>query len=272
MNRSYRAVILWGGLVVAFLPVIHDVAMSLHNNAGQRYVLLSVLLIGLLILRNSDSRFGNERPGIGVTLLVLGLAAQLIGIASGSWSIARVGLPVAMLGISLVTGKPDTKVVVLAFAAVPIPGLVFNATSPWLESILAVAAAKTLALAGIQLDVGGPLLQFDGARFEMLASDNGIVTAVLLGEVGWYFAIRAHRSFGQAAWQAICWALLAIVIQPLLVLLCIATLPLGVPHLGRFFLTFGVAILLVIIVLVVALLSRSSRSVAYSRDRRLNGG
>jgi len=46
-----------------------------------------------------------------------------------------------------------------------------KATSPWLESIFAAAAADIWLLVGVRFEVRGPLLQLDGARLELLASD-----------------------------------------------------------------------------------------------------
>jgi len=140
-------------------------------------------------------------------------------------------------------------VVVMAFAIVPIPNFVTHTTSPWLESMLAGGAAQILGLIGIQLDVGGPLVQFRGARFELLASDNGMVTSLVLALVGWYYAIRADCTIGQSVKRALLWALLSTVVQPLVVVACVATLPLGVPQLGSFGLRHGVSIFLGILVL-----------------------
>jgi len=140
-------------------------------------------------------------------------------------------------------------IVVMAFAIVPIPDFVIHITSPWLESLLAAGAAQTLGLFGIQLDVGGPLVQFGGTRFEIFASDNGMVTALVLGLVGWYYALRADCTIGQSVKRALQWALLSTVVQPLVVVACVAALPLGLPQLGGFGLRHGVPIFLGILAL-----------------------
>jgi hypothetical protein len=163
------------------------------------------------------------------------MLAQIIGIAAGSWSIARGGLPIATLGASLVTGKPHVTVTALAFAAIPVPGFIQAVASPSLESTLGAGAAKLFAWLDPPLQTGGPLLEFGDQRVHLLPRDGGLVTAVVLG---------AGKTATQAAIRAVGWALLAIVVQPLAVLVCVATLVLGVPEVGRFFLSHGLWLLL----------------------------
>lgn len=186
---------------------------------------------------------------MAISLLAMGLVAQILGIATDSSLIALCGLPVAIIGISFFTGRPDAAILLLTFGLIPVPAFVAHATSPGLESMLGAGAVSGLNLLRVPIEVTGPLLLSGEARFELLAVDGGIVTAVLLAEVGWYLAIRAKRGMAQALVQAILWALLAIVIQPLLVLLCVSTLPLGVPELGRFVLTHGLVLFIGSIVL-----------------------
>jgi len=249
MADSHRAILLWGSLTVAFSPVIRDMAQTLWRNPDQRYVLLSLILIGILVASRWRLRRGPQFLGLGVALLVLGLTAEMLGIAADSSLIARWGLPVAMLGVSLTVAGPDPRVLILTFGLVPIPDFLIHATSPGFESLLSSGAGWALDLLGFQLKVGGPLLHFDGARFELQAADSGIVTAVLLAEVGWYLALRADLGLSPSIRRALGGALLAVVVQPILVLACVGTLVVGLPELGRFLLTHGVAIFLGVAVL-----------------------
>lgn len=249
MTDSRRGALLWGGLAVAFSPILQDLAETLWENPNQRYVLLSLLLIGILLASGSRLRHGPQYPGVGVALLALGLMAEMLGIAAGSSLIARGGLPVAMSGVSLIVAGPDPRLLILAFGLVPLPDFLIHATSPGFESLLSAGAGWALELMGFHLKVGGPLLHYDGARFELQAADSGIVTAILLAEVGWYSALRADLATSQAVRRALGSALLAVVVQPLLILVCVATLVVGVPEPGRFVMTHGVAILLGLAVL-----------------------
>lgn len=258
MTDSRRGVLLWGGLAVAFSPVLQDLAETLGRDPHQRYVLLPLVLIGLLLASGSRLRHGPHFPGVGIALLVLGLTAEMLGIAAGSWLIARWGLPVAMLGVSLLLAGPDPRILILTFGLVPLPDFLTHATSPGFESMLGTGAAWALDLLGFQLKAGGPLLHFDGARFELQAADSGIVTAVLLAEVGWYSALRADLGLSESIRRALGGALLAVVVQPILVFGCVATLVVGLPELGRFLLTYGVAIFLGVAVIARFCFSRFS--------------
>lgn len=242
MSEARRGWLLWAGLVMAFSPVIQNLGANLVYNSDDCYTLLSVVLVGVLLQKDSCSTAGTQ-PSVGMILLLLGFITQLVGIAASSWSIARGGLPIAMLGLSLAMGRPPALVMALSFALIPIPSFIQGATTPYVESMLATGAADFLSRLGSELDIGGPLLQFRGQRFELLPHDNGLVSAIVLAQVGWYRSVRQGSDASICAAHAGAWGLLAIVVQPLAVVVCVASLPLGVPGLGRFCLTHGIWLL-----------------------------
>jgi hypothetical protein len=237
VTDSHRSLLLWCALGVAFSPVLVNLAREIAAGTSL-YTLLAAQLLGLLLWRRSPSE-GSRRPTLGGSLLVLGLLAEVVGIASASWSLARFGLPIAVLGVALISGHPRATVVVLAFGLVPVPDFVHGITSPELESLLGAAVAHAVGALGWPLEVGGPLLQYHGRRFELLAPDVGLLTALACAEVGWYSAVRRSADMRQAGLRAIAGAALGLLLQPVLLLLCVATLPLGWPAMGRFLLTHG---------------------------------
>lgn len=251
MSESRRNLLYWLGLVLAFSPVLQNLIAGIRHDPNQRYTLLAPLLIGLLLRHDPASRC-TRRVGAGVALVVLGLFAQSIGIAGSSWSIARVGLPVGMLGVALLTSRPALAVVVLAFGVVPLPDSVGHLASPGVESMLGRAAGEVLSWFGIAIHTGGPLLSYNGERLELEAFDSGIVTSSLFFAVGWYRAVRLGRRIPSVAVHAVIWGLVAVAMQPVAVILCVAALPLGAPDLGRFVLTHGAWLGLALFVLVSA--------------------
>lgn len=238
MTESRRRWLLWCGLLVAFSPVVQNLAANLRDHPGKRYVVLPILLMGLLLRKDPGSK-SDTRTGLGRVLLLVGLAAQVTGIAASSWSLARIGLPVAMVGMAFITGRPAISVIVLAFALVPIPTFLQNLASPQVESILAKVSAGAYAWLGVDLEAHGPFVQQDGVRFQLVAADNGIVTLSVFVQLGWYLALRAGSALRESVARAARWGLLGIVLQPVFVLLCVAALPLGDRDLGRFCLTHG---------------------------------
>jgi hypothetical protein len=264
MTDSRRSVLLWCGLAIAFSPVLQDLAESALSFPSQRYVLLAPLMIGLLLVHPSNppqtsrhtSPHTKKHSPLGIMLLILGMGAQILGITTSTWLFARVGLALAILGVALLAGRPNPMILLLTFGLVPIPEFITHATSPWLESILGAGAAQVLSFSGLQLEVGGPLLEVDGDRFELVASDSGIVTAALLAEAGWYSAVSAGFTFRRSLVRALQGALLVAVIQPVAVLLCVSSLPIGLPEVGRFLLTHDVPILLATAIVTQRLLGR----------------
>lgn len=249
MQERYRSGLLWAGLVVAFSPAIVSLIAGIRSEPSNRYTLFALLLLGLLLVRPSSDPVRSERWS-GSILLVLGSLVQLFGAAASSWSIARMGFPLAILGVGLILGRPTPSKLLLAFGLVPIPAFVFDMGSPAIESRFGELAGGMLAWLGRPVEVGGPLLESGGMRFELLATDSGLVTAICLAELLWFRSIREGLSTRAAVLRSGCAALVGFAVQPLLVLLCAATLPIGYPELGRFLLSYGVPIALAAVVLV----------------------
>lgn len=251
MTERHHAGLLWLGLAIASSPALAGLARSLRDEPGQRYTLLALLLLGLLVLREGSRGVETvRRPRTGMGLVLLGWAGQLLGAAAASGFIAHAGLAVSIFGLGLFLGWPSPGSLVLVFGLIPVPGFVYAMGSPVVESILGEAVGRVLGRLGLPVETGGPLLQSSAGRFEIVASDVGLVTAVCAAQVAWYSSLRR----GESVPTGIRWALQAaaagLLAQPLLVVLGAATLPLGQPELGRFFLSHGVPIALALAVLV----------------------
>lgn len=257
MPESHRGWVLWAGLLIGFSPVLHNLIELLWSEPRYRYVLLGPYLMTLLLAFRLGAAQVPQRARLGVALIAIGVAGQTLGIVAGTWLIARLGLPLAMLGLSFFAGRPEPRTVALAFAAVPIPDSVMQATSPQLETALGVAASWVFGLVGIEFDGGGTLFLIGEQRFELMVGDNGMPTALLLAVFGWYSAVRQEAGLRRCAEWALLGGALAIVVQPVSVLLALAWLPLGAPDAGRFLLTYGLALALAAIASVQMLLARS---------------
>ncbi|MEZ4330513.1 MAG: hypothetical protein R3F35_02085 [Myxococcota bacterium] len=240
-NRTWLS---WLGLTLACSPAIVGWANQIRLDPPHRYVLLAVLLVALLVM--GDHREPERPPrfggGFGWTGLALGFAAQLVGAASASAFVANVGLPLSILGVALVLGRPRPEILLLSFGLVPIPGFVLALGSPGVESWIGERLASLLGALGRSVGGGGPLLLDQGRRFELFTVDVGVVTALCAAEYGWYRAVRAGRSFPVIVQQAALSALGGWLAQPLLLVVCVSTLPLGFPNVGRFILSFGPSI------------------------------
>lgn len=245
----HRFLLRGAALAAAFSPVFLGLFDSLAEDVGHRHVLLPFLLmISLLVLGvPAGGPAISRRTGIG--LIALGIALELVGLATTTSLIARIGLPLAVLGFSGLFGRPDLRIALLAFGLVPIPDSVKSVASPDLESLIALAAVRVWSGFGVALEAAGPLLRSGGGRLELAPGDSGLVTAVLLAEYGWYSAARKGGDLGACLATAVRWAVAGVVVQPVLVLASTGILALGWPGLGRFGLSHGVSIGLAVLVI-----------------------
>ncbi|MBY0399196.1 hypothetical protein K2X89_02800 [Myxococcota bacterium] len=250
MTERHHAWLLWLGLAIASSPALAGLAQSLRDEPSQRYTLLALLLLGLLLVRGAgaDETIG-RRPRGGMALVLLGWAAQLLGAAAASAFISHVGLAISIFGLGLFVGWPAPTTSVLVFGLIPVPGFVHAMGSPVVEATLGKAAGLALGWIGLPVEAGGPLLQSGGGRFEIVASDAGLVTAICAAEVAWYGSRRRGEVLAEGLLRTGRAAATGLVVQPLLVVLAAASLPLGQPELGRFLLSHGVPIALAFTVL-----------------------
>ncbi len=244
-NRSF---LLWLGLATASSPAIASLASGIRSEPNSRYTLFALLLLVLAVARRAPDAEGSHRPS-GWVLLALGLPAELLGAASSSVFITHVGLFISILGLGLVLGRPAPSKLALAIGLIPVPGFIYAMGSPAIESALGESMGWLLRSAGWWVESGGPLLEYQGRRFELNVTDSGVVTAICCAEFLWYRDLRAGRPIREMVLRAIRAGLVAFAAQPLLVLLAVTSLPLGFPEVGRLFLSYGVPIALTGLVL-----------------------
>lgn len=251
MTERHHAGLLWLGLALASSPALASLARILRDEPAHRYTLLALLLLGLLVARGGTSHGApHRRPRSGLALVLLGWAAQLLGAAAASGFVAHVGLAFSILGLGLFVGRPAPTTLLLVLGLIPVPGFVYAMGSPVVESFLGEAVGRVLGLVGLPVEAGGPLLRSSAGRFEIVATDIGLVTAICAAQVAWYASLRRVESVATGFRSAVQAAAVGLLAQPLLVLLAAASLPLGHPELGRFLLSHGVPIVLAVVVIV----------------------
>jgi len=225
----------WLALAICFSPTLFDLARNLARDPGDRATLLTPLLLALLW----RSRPGPaRRPGWALLLATTGAALEVLGIATGTSTFGRLGLPIAIIGLALWTGAPAVSVAALSFFLVPLPDTMTLAATPWLESLwgrLAVGAFRAL---GASVSVIGPLLHGTAGVLELRPADGGTPLAATLASLGWFAALRLGESAGTACVRAVAFAAAAPLVQLAAVALAVAALVAGVPGLGRFGLTY----------------------------------
>jgi len=178
---------------VAFSPAIVDLVRSLGQVDGHVAILIGPLLAAMATRDQLEPARVDRRRGI--LLIGTGLALELLGIWLDFWTMARLGLPVAAVGVGWILGRPGPAQLALLFFAVPIPISISSLTTPWLESIYADLCVGLLhGVFGLDIQASGPLLFSAGWTLELYASDSGMWLAYVLAALGWYTGLRARRT------------------------------------------------------------------------------
>lgn len=213
----------WLALGFAFSPVLVDLARAVGSERYGGSLLLAAGLAGFAAARETrPARPGG--PG-GVALVIAGLALEALGLSGGSDSIARLGLPVSILGLALRDGRPAPATALLALWVVPLPTFVHELASPAAESALAGLAARSAAALGLDAVARGPIVEAGaGGSLRLSSGHGGLHLAAVLAELGWYAGARRGRDPARCAVRAALAATLAALGQPLAVLGAVALL------------------------------------------------
>lgn len=229
----------WIALLAGFSPVIADLARNLCESPEDSSFLLAAFLFAFAVAASRHRPAAAASRG-GLLVLGAGVALELLGVVTGSWSLARLGLPLAALGVARLRGHPPVAVMGLAFLAVPIPDSLVELPSPALESGSARVAGRLMDLVGVSVDVVGFSLIGEQGRVDLKPSDGGIHLGACLAALGWYSIARRRGSLGMAAARAALCGLLALPVQIVGVVLAGILASRGAEDDARLWLTYGV--------------------------------
>jgi len=235
----------WLALACAFSPVLIQLARAVPElQFGWSVLLAPALMISLAV---RDRHRAVPRRGLAQALLAIGLLIELIGLAGGSPGIARVGLPVSVVGLVLWTGFPSVKTAMLAFWAVPIPVAIYGLTTPNLESAYAHLGAAFGALLGADIHAGGPLMRTGADHLELDPYHNGLHLSFVMTQLVWYAAARNGTSVPKTLGRMVCVAVAAVPLQILAVLVAVLLLLAGAPDAANLWLDHGAWLLTAIL-------------------------
>ncbi len=227
----------WVALGCAFSPVLSQIARAIPEAPfGWSLLLAPALLCAALARRGGGAP---PRRGWGALALIAGLLVQLIGLAGGSPGAARLGLPIAVVGLSLWNGAPRAMAALLALWVLPIPGTLYALTTPGLESAYARWAAGAVGARGADGSASGPLLRSGAQRMELDPHHSGIHLVFLLTELSWYAAVRSGLAPAVALARSALLALLAAPIQLAAVGLAVLLLAAGASEIADLWLDHG---------------------------------
>ena len=235
-----RGALPWIALAVALSAPIAMLLRSLDEVPYPASLLLAPMLAARLRWVRPDC-FDARAPqrGPGLALVGAGLAMALLGLLGDAWSVAWLGMPIALVGMAMLTGAVSPAPVALAFWCVPIPTSLFYLTTPWAETFHARVAHWPIALLTSRLAVGGPHVRFGVDDLDLTVLDGGLHALWVLGLVVFYAALFRREG---VAWLLRAGALLpflAVATQLALVAIAIGLLATGAPLSGENWLAWG---------------------------------
>lgn len=252
----------WIALLFAFSPVLVDLARNLAAHPEDRVTLIAPLLFFTALRRSSAPDLGASWDGIGA--IALGLGLELLGILTGSPSVARLGLPIACLGLARISGRPPIAVIALLFFAIPPPYSVVALASPTLETALAHGASFIVSTVGAPVVAVGSTVHGPSGSLVLYATDSGASLAFGFAGVGWYATLHAWPGFARAALRAALAAALALPAQLLVVTLTTALLGMGLRSTARFWLREGAWLVAILAAFAVVELRRAGRPIPHA--------
>jgi hypothetical protein len=244
---SRTRLVLWLALLAAFSAAIAEFVRDYAAGSSSPTTLLTPVLMAVCGWRGAVR--GEQPRRAGVALIVVGLLLEAIGVASRTWTVAWLGLPVAVVGMALWLGRPSWRIAALAFGLVPVPVSLQLATTPTAESALLSAACAAWRTLGLAFSCTGPVARIDGRHLDLHPGDAGWTLAAVLAQLGWFHAVSAGASGWQAVGRALAFAAAVIVVQPLAIGLALGLLAVGSADVARAWLSYGVWLVCAAIVL-----------------------
>jgi hypothetical protein len=213
-----RAWIAWAALGVALSPVIVDaLRLAIDQWWARGSLLMAALAVSCMVGPSGIGARGRRRPGVGAALVAFALAAALLAAGGGMIRLARPAIPIAVIGMGLFLGRP----------------------SPRRAALLCFAVAPPRAL----LDALPGLHDWIGPRPLVDAPDGGLPLLWLLAGLGAYAGVRRGDGVSGIAARALRYALLALPLQAVALLVASRLWRGGHADAARLLLSHGVWIL-----------------------------
>ena len=232
----WRDILVWSAFFIAFSPLLLDLFRHVLAHPWAGYGLLFAVLL-VARANREPSRGLSHRDGYA--LLAGGLVLQALAVGGGFTRWGRLAIPLGVMGLARLLGRPSPRVAALAFWAVPLPNFIVDAGSPLLERLWLEGAAMllsplaTIVVEGTKATASHGVLALD-------AVSGGLPLAALLSGLGWVSALDAWRGVGGALRTAALWGLAALPLQALCVLVALALSVGGAPAAAQAWLSWGI--------------------------------
>lgn len=230
--------LLWLACGFAFSPVVRELIADWADVFAAGSLAVPVVLL-LRIAWLPRGRRAAWAPRLGLLAVLAGLAIELLGIAAGAWSIARIGPALTIGGMLVWAGRWSVAEAAIALWLVPIPAFAYVSTTPTFETAYGAFATAAVGALGLAVEQSGPLIRSETAVLELQPAYNGLHVTWLLALIGWYGAVRRGGDLLLAIRSALLRALLGPPIQLVATGVAVAAVALGAPGAGRLWMEHG---------------------------------
>jgi len=181
---------LWIALAVATSPVLLDLADHVAAHSWAWYVVVFPPLFALSITRVEVTR---PRPVLAIACLFVGLAVELVAIASGQLRSGRIAVLLCVLGMLWLEGRMRWRPTVLLVLCIPIPSFVLERLGESLLFLVAQPLAGTIRWTGSPALARAGHIDLPGESLLLVGSDLGWQTGLLAFGITWFVGLAAGR-------------------------------------------------------------------------------
>lgn len=185
-----RELVLWSLLVVALAPTWSELLRHIEVERWAGYALLVPVL---LLWGAASSSPEPAQPRLGGALLATAMGVELVALIAGPERAGRVALPLGVLGMGALVGRPGRRFWPVALFLVPVPFAALRATSPGLETLWLRGGAALAGLLGRPVTLAGTGAVSPNGVLGLSPADGGLPLVALFAALGCFAAARADR-------------------------------------------------------------------------------
>jgi hypothetical protein len=190
-SRAAHELSWWTLLLAALGPLWLELGRHILADPWAGYVgVVPLLLVWGAVL----SRPEPARPRLAAALVGSALAIELVALVAGPLRAGRIALPLGVLGMSALLGRPARRFWPLALFLVPVPFAVVTLASPGLEGLWLRLAALLVGALGHPMSLAGPSAVSPAGALRLWPADGGLPLAGLVASLGCFAAARAGRA------------------------------------------------------------------------------
>jgi len=217
-KTAFQTKLLWLALLVAMSPTLVDLGRHHLVSPWAHYSLLFPFLLGALA---REEQLARPQPGLGYALTFSGLFLTILPSLAGTELIrfARPGIPIAVIGMAYLLGRPSLPVSLLALWMIPIPSALLKLAAPFLSTTFLTLASFPLKLIAPNAAVVDSSYQTAAGTLTLSVGQNGLGLLALLTGLGWFTGLRALQKQQKPAdlpslvFRMLAWGVWAIPLQ-----------------------------------------------------------